>query len=869
MSNKGIGIILAFIMAAVVGVLYFLMNEDVQKKGEVTGVLLPNTAFVIKVNHPGDLLKKMATNKNTMWKSLEPSSIFHKLITNFDLVDSILSDHPSLKQAVFSEPFFVATSIDRSGEFHTLLVGSLTGELNPEKLYAFLTDNFTGLKVELVHADMLRLLFDVDTVYLRLSHGLITASREQALLLDRKKTTKDAIPEELKSFLKNATEKTDARLYINYPLLNNLLNDQLTDRGKNLIQFFADIAESTETDVKIKNKEILFSGFTAADSSHTFLSSFNGQEPLPNKVINIIPYNTILLVNQCFSDFKSYADRAGLADPYGLVNETGNEVTFVNNAGKGDELLQQFYAVIHLANGAHSRKALEKIASGKKKNYEHYVFRKINDKEFLKKTYGEMFGSITGNWFVFIEDYAVFANSTESLENFIRLYTTGKTLDLNDNFKTFSDDISSKSNVLVYLKPEALISYAGLFTDKKTAEKLAAYEDNLAGIQGLVLQYSAGKERMYTSFFMKQGDQTKEENLALWKVELNENIYGKPALVWDHRTKTYNTIVFDVMSNMYLISNRGQIQWKKRVDGPPLSEIYEVDYYKNGKTQYLFNTKDFIYLIDRNGDFVKGYPIKINPAATNGLSLFDYKNNKDYRLMIAQADKFVYNYTLKGKKVQGWKKPKTKDIVKDRIYRIVANGKDYFIIPDISDNILIVNRRGEKRIKLKGNLEKARYSAFYPNKTNSKGIIITTDKKGRLVYITSSGKIAYTVFGDFSPAHFFLYGDFDGNRTSDFLFLDGKELKVFDRFKKLLFSYTFDADITEKPVIFDLGKKRKALGVVSSAEKTIYLFDQSGHTIISRGLVGETPFTIGSVNNDRELNLITASGNVLYNYRIK
>jgi hypothetical protein len=368
---------------------------------------------------------------------------------------------------------------------------------------------------------------------------------------------------------------------------------------------------------------------------------------------------------------------------------------------------------------------------------------------------------------------------------------------------------------------------------------------------------------------MKQGRHTKEENLALWKVELNENIYGKPALVWDHRTKTYNTVVFDVMSNMYLINAQGQIKWKKRIDGPPLSDICEVDFYKNGKTQYLFNTKDFIYLIDRNGSFVQGYPIKINPSATNGLSLFDYKKNKDYRLMIAQADKIIYNYTIKGKKVTGWKKPRTKDIVKDKICRIVANGKDYFIIPDISDNILIVNRRGERRINLKGNFEKARYSAFYPNKTNSKGIIITTDKQGRLVYITSSGKLAYTVFGDFSPAHFFLYGDFDGNGTSDFLFLDGKELKVFDRFKKVLFSYTFNADITERPVIFDLGRNRKALGVVSSAEKTIYLFDQNGNTIISGGLVGETPFTVGSVNNDRELNLITASENVLYNYRIK
>ncbi len=61
----------------------------------------------------------------------------------------------------------------------------------------------------------------------------------------------------------------------------------------------------------------------------------------------------------------------------------------------------------------------------------------------------------------------------------------------------------------------------------------------------------------------------------------------------------------------------------------------------------------------------------------------------------------MYNYNIKGNQVKGWNKPKLKDIVTEEITRIVAGNKDYFIITDISNNVSIVNRRGNERIKLK------------------------------------------------------------------------------------------------------------------------------------------------------------------------
>ncbi|NOX86283.1 MAG: hypothetical protein GXO86_10020, partial [Chlorobi bacterium] len=296
--------------------------------------------------------------------------------------------------------------------------------------------------------------------------------------------------------------------------------------------------------------------------------------------------------------------------------------------------------------------------------------------------------------------------------------------------------------------------------------------------------------------------------------------------------------------------------------------IFQVDYYKNGKIQYLFNTKDFIYLIDKNGDAVTGYPKKLNPYATNGISVFDYDGKKNYRILIALADKKVHNYQLNGKAVKGWKYPRMKQIVTEPVTRLLSGGRDYIIITDKNDNIRIVNRRGETRIALKENPDKAKNSGYYINKTNSKGIILTTDKNGRLVYISKSGNVKKTELDKFSPGHFFLYQDFNGNGDKDFIFVDGNKLEVINRFKDVLFTYQFPSEITIKPVFFRLGKHQNVLGIVSSKENTVFLFDKTGHPLIGSGLVGNNPFTVGSLKNNGVINLVTSSDNTLFNYKI-
>ena len=128
-----------------------------------------------------------------------------------------------------------------------------------------------------------------------------------------------------------------------------------------------------------------------------------------------------------------------------------------------------------------------------------------------------------------------------------------------------------------------------------------------------------------------------------------------------------------------MIDNKGIILWKKEVDGPILSAIYEVDLLKNNKIQYLFNTQKAIYLVDRNGNFASNYPIKLKSPATNGIAVFDYEKNKDYRILVACENKSIYNLKIDGKAIDGWKFEKSKHAITKTIQHEVVDGKDYLI----------------------------------------------------------------------------------------------------------------------------------------------------------------------------------------------
>jgi hypothetical protein len=294
-----------------------------------------------------------------------------------------------------------------------------------------------------------------------------------------------------------------------------------------------------------------------------------------------------------------------------------------------------------------------------------------------------------------------------------------------------------------------------------------------------------------------------------------------------------------------------------------------IDYFDNGKYQYLFNTENYLYLMDLNGNTVADYPHKLLTRSTNPLSVIDYENKNEYRLLLAMTDNRIYNFTKQAKMVKGWKKVQAKTTVKETIEYLRSSRKDYLFVTDENGYVIILNRRGNTRIKLREDINKAKHSRFYINKTNSKGIFLTSDRSGKLVYVSKNGNISRTDFGKFSPNHFFIYEDITGNNAMDFIYADGNKLRVFDRFKKTVTEVKFSSEIKDSPKIFSGKNGEKYLAFLLRDEQKVVILDKNGNSKSFQNLLGSTPFIVGSLNNNDQLNLIIGSGNKLLNYLLE
>jgi hypothetical protein len=397
-------------------------------------------------------------------------------------------------------------------------------------------------------------------------------------------------------------------------------------------------------------------------------------------------------------------------------------------------------------------------------------------------------------------------------------------------------------------------------------ELVVKNEDLIKNFEALAVQFKTLNNMFFTSLYVKHNPSYVREDLSLWKAYLDAPVYGRPYFVKDHRTNNLKIVAFDTLNTMYLIDHEGNVDWKLSIGEKVISDVHTVDYYRNGKIQYLFNTSSHIYLIDLLGRDVEGYPLELRDRATNGLSVFDYDNDRSYRIMLALEDNRVYNFDINGKKVDGWKNPLSKAKVTMPVQHLRDGGKDYIIIADEEGNIKITDRRGRDRINLKTDFVNGIQSEFYVNETNSKGSMLTTNKEGKLTYIKTNGRTETTDFGEFSNDHYFLYEDFDLKGGKDFIFLDGNKLSVFDRFKNVMFSWEFENEINSSPVIIPVSSRENIIGVVSEGTGKIYLFDKNGTLLSTPDHIGKTQVLIGSLKRDGQLNMIVGSGNTIYNY---
>jgi hypothetical protein len=865
----------------------------------------PNTALFIETGSPMFLMQKLS-HASPFWTELTAFKSIAGFQQDFNKFDSLLYSSLQLRSLTesartiscicngsnASSGILLITQLPATG-YETIIRNFIT-RVNGEK--SIVMQKKSGkASVSIVNIPGFKKFFCY-SVY----KGLLIASFDEPFVSQAISQIESGVAvnadENFKKLEITAGKNVDANVYVNYLEFSKFAAAISNQSSFRKISRLAGFAQWTGADLIMKPDELYLNGYTLTKDSGKEWLGLLDQEPQTILVTEILPYDVNFMVHIGLADFSLYQEtldkyrrktdsndrfdsiRASLKKILGADIETefyswtGHEVALCEATPPGS-VLSRKYVVVHASDIIKAKESLGRLSAkatgsdnGKPFDlqYEDYLIQKLDVPGLFPLLYGELFEGLSCPYYTAFRDYIVFSDSPESLTKMISDFYNQKTLSANINFSTFSDNISEKSNLFLYCNIRNSIPRIVETFNNQIANEIMTNQAAVRNFEGLALQFSRVSDMFYTSIYLKYNPSYVEETPSGWTAEISGNVAGKPSFTRNEETGKLNIVLFDDQNNMYLLDNSGKIIWKTPLIEPPLSRVFSLEVEGAGKKQYLFNTRNYIYLIDPSGNYSEGFPVKLKAEATNGMNVIDFEGNRDYRVLLALSDNRVYNFDIGIKPVEGWEKVSASQKVSAPVQYLSVDGKDYLFITDDGGNVIVVNRKGESRMKLKKGFRKGINSEFFVNQTNNKGKFITTDTEGKFVYIYENGKTDQTNFGKFSDNHFFLYEDFMQNGSPDFIFLDQNKLKIFDRLKKQIFEFEFPEDVKEGPLYFKGMRDDLILGVESAGK--IFLFNKDGQVYDENNFSGNTPFIVGSLNSDGKLNLITGNGNKVMNY---
>lgn len=128
------------------------------------------------------------------------------------------------------------------------------------------------------------------------------------------------------------------------------------------------------------------------------------------------------------------------------------------------------------------------------------------------------------------------------------------------------------------------------------------------------------------------------------------------------------------------LSEDGKDLWGVPFKEPICGTAQNVDYYANGKLQILFGAGSRIYLIDRLGRYVTGFPVDLKKEILLGPDVYDFNGTRKYNIMVLHKDNTVEMYNLKGNKPSSWKGIKADETIKSLPERISVGGSSFWVV---------------------------------------------------------------------------------------------------------------------------------------------------------------------------------------------
>jgi len=432
----------------------------------------------------------------------------------------------------------------------------------------------------------------------------------------------------------------------------------------------------------------------------------------------------------------------------------------------------------------------------------------------------------------------------------------------NTAFMAYASDNLFEPSQYVYYENYDLIKHSS-FQRLINSVELNTGDDVLSHLSLSMKAYNGALQtRLHATHKQEQAFSESNKDV-LWSYAADSSVTSPVFVFTNHLTQEHELCFQDQANTLYLISSTGKALWKKEINEALRSGIYTVDIFKNGKLQMLFNTDNYLHLIDRNGNYVQGYPVKLPQRATSPITVLDYDKTKDYRIFIACADKKIYNYSLYGIKTEGYTPLRTDNVVRLPVYYARVGASDYLITVDEGGKLYAFSRKGEGRIDFKNKAVQSLQDLYVWTGTNldNTKIIYVDDKNNLLNKISLSDKKETFKLGDELHGFRVTFDFLNDDKQMDMILYGDGALHAYDLFSGKLFE-SYNEQAVYRGALFAYTENSQQIMAFDQAGEKLDLIDLSGKPLYSIGNVSHVPL-VTQLYKDGKTYLVTISGSRL------
>ncbi len=325
--------------------------------------------------------------------------------------------------------------------------------------------------------------------------------------------------------------------------------------------------------------------------------------------------------------------------------------------------------------------------------YQGYTVYPFETPNIIPALFGDRYQTFEEAYFAFCNDYMIITPKSELMMSTINAIMLNRTLSVLPGYSESNGKVNSQLSQRYYFNRANSVEH---LTSKIILDEMQEVEKFLKYMPQQVLVSFIKEEDVILTDIVVYSDCGEASVQGTLEIVLDDIPSTTPVLMKDHRSSENKVFIADRLGHLYLLNNRGGIEWKFKPMEEPLSSLEVIDLYKNGRQQCMFLSRHMLHIVQADGKYVSGYPVKLPSGFNCCLSVFDYEKNGNYRIIYSDVNGRFANIDVAGRRVAGWVMPLAKPGCRPITYYQIG-GTDILVATDSLGQSRFLDRRGNER----------------------------------------------------------------------------------------------------------------------------------------------------------------------------